>query len=550
MKINDLMISNEIKHALSDMGYEEYTPIQEQTIPLCLEGKDIIGQSQTGTGKTAAFAIPILEKIDPNLKKPQAMILCPTRELAVQVAEEFKKIAKYKEGIRSVAVYGGEPINRQIMTLKKGAQIIIGTPGRTIDHITKRHTLKTEHINTIVLDEADEMLKMGFREDIELILESVSDERQTILFSATMPKPILNITDKYQNSPKLIKVTSKDITADTIKQEYCETKTSYKIEALSRLLAINNSLRCLVFCNKKRVVDDVNDELLSRGINSEKIHGDLKQLQRMSVLRKFNNSLVNVVVATDVAARGLDIKEVDLIINYDVPEKEEYYVHRIGRSGRAGNKGHAITLVASHEKRRLINIMHYTKKKIDKIKIPTMKQVNDSKVISFIKEITETIQNENLDDYKDILNQIDTMYTIEDICASLIKKNLELEEVTHENDINVKLKQSNTDSRGYERPKRKHDKGKNGKSKGARDKDMVRVFITIGKKDDIKPKHILGAIAGECDINGKYVGAIDVLNNFTFADIHKDYVKKVVKKLDGKKINNKKVAIELAKVTK
>ena len=548
MKINDLQISEEIKHALSDMGYEEYTPIQEETIPLCLEGKDVIGQSQTGTGKTAAFAIPILERIDPNLKKPQAMILCPTRELAVQVADEFKKIAKYKEGIRSVAVYGGEPINRQIMTLRKGAQVIIGTPGRTIDHITKRRTLKTDDINMMVLDEADEMLKMGFREDIELILESIKDDRQTILFSATMPKPILNITKKYQKEPVLIKVKAADITADTIKQEYCETKTSHKLEALMRLLAVNNSSRCLVFCNKKRIVDNLNDELLSKGINTEKIHGDLKQVQRMSVLRKFNRAIVNVLVATDVAARGLDIQDVDLIINYDVPEKEEYYVHRIGRSGRAGKDGHAITLVASHEKRKLINIMHYTKKKIGKIKIPTMTQVNSSKINVFINDITATIQNENLDDYKNILNQIDTMFTIEDICASLIKKNLELEEITHENDINVKLSHSNTDSRGYERPRRKNDEKRNkNREKSKRDKDMVRIFITIGKKDDVKPKHILGAIAGECNINGKYVGAIDVLNNFTFADVHKDHVKKVVKKLDGNKINSKKVAVELAK---
>lgn len=574
MKINDLNVSEEIIRAVSDMGFEEFSPIQEQAIPFCLEGRDIIGQSQTGTGKTAAFAIPILEKIDPKNRKPQALILCPTRELAVQVADEFKRIAKYKTGIRIVAVYGGEPINRQISALSSGAQIIIGTPGRTIDHITKRHTIKTSEISMVVLDEADEMLKMGFREDIELVLSSIPVEgRQTILFSATMPPDILAITKKYQTSPELVKVTQSVVTADTITQEYCEMKASHKFEALARILEVNRPTRCLVFCNTKNQVNEVADELMARGFSSEKIHGDLKQELRMSVLKKFNRSIINILVATDVAARGLDIKEVDLVINFDVPDKEDYYVHRIGRSGRAGLEGRAITLVNGYETRRLINIMHYTKHKIEKIKIPTMKQVNLSKTDAFIQEITETIQNENLDDYKEILNQIDTMYTIEDVCASLIKKNLELTQSLHDNDINFVGRE--TRERGSSRPRTDRDRGSRdsrpssdrGGDRSSRperssersdrpnrkrrdDKDMVRVFLNLGNKDDVMPKHILGAITNEAGIEGSQVGSIDVLERFSFVDIHQDVVKKVIKKLEGKTINDKKVAMEIATKSK
>ncbi|MCK5811318.1 MAG: DEAD/DEAH box helicase [Clostridiales bacterium] len=544
MEINKIMVSEEIKRALFDMGFENLTPIQEQAIPLLMEGKDLIGQSQTGTGKTAAFAIPILEKIDKNNRNPQALVLCPTRELAVQVANEFKKIAKYKHGIKTVAVYGGEPINRQIMAIKNGAQIIIGTPGRTIDHITKRRTLKTADISTLVLDEADEMLKMGFREDIELILQSIKDERQTILFSATMPKPILDITNRYQIDPQLIKVASKDLTADTVKQEYCEIKTSDKVDALFRLLAVHKPTRCIVFCNMKSRVDFVNEKLFIKGINAEKIHGDLRQTQRMQVLKRFNDAMINVLVATDVAARGLDIKEVDLIINFDVPEKPEYYVHRIGRSGRAGKDGHSITMVTKGHKNQFVSIMHYTKKQIEKIKIPTMKEVNDGKVQSFIQEISETIQNEKLDDYIEILNKFDTMYTIEDICASLIKHNIELEEITHENDINLMLKENYQSDNNSSRKSSK----KSGKSKG--DKNMVRIFMTVGRKDKVKPSHILGAVTGECDISGDKIGSIDILDKFTFFDVNKDVADKVVKKMNGQKINGRKVAVEKAKMSK
>ncbi|MDA3846526.1 MAG: DEAD/DEAH box helicase [Vallitaleaceae bacterium] len=555
MKIEALDISTPIKRAIYDMGFDEYTDIQTQAVPLLLEGKDVIGQSQTGTGKTAAFAIPILQKIDLDIRKPQALVLCPTRELAVQVAEEFRRIAKYMTAIKIVAVYGGEPINRQIIQLNKGAQIIIGTPGRTIDHITKRRTIKTNYISTFVLDEADEMLKMGFREDIEQILEAVPDDRQTVLFSATMPQPILDITKKYQLDPQLVKVTTQIMTADTITQQYCSVKSSDRMEALSRILKVFRPNRCIVFCNMKSTVDKVNDELQSRSFTSEKIHGDLNQELRMNVLSRFNNSVISILVATDVAARGLDISDVDLIVNYDMPEKEDYYVHRIGRSGRAGKEGRAITLVTGRDHWQLKNIVRYTHKHIDEIKIPTLEQVNQTKMSNFIEQIVEIIEHEELSPFLEILNQFDTVYPIDSICAALIKRDLDLEEDSKQNDINdyAGAKRGSGSSSGSRNDRSSGSKARGRGERGpkrATDKDMVRIFMTVGHKDNIKAKHIMGAITGECGVRGDQIGSIDILEKFSFADVHQDVAKKVVKKLHGQKVRDKKVAVEIAKHSK
>jgi len=559
--ISELSLSDSIYKALRDMNFEQLTDIQELAIPILLEGKDLIGQSQTGTGKTAAFAIPLLEKVDPVIKSPQAIILCPTRELAVQVANEFNKIGKYMRNIKTVAVYGGEPIYRQITQLKRGAQIIIGTPGRTIDHIN-RGTIKLDDIHTMILDEADEMLKMGFREDIEQVLSNMDTANvQTVLFSATMPQSIIDITKHYQKDPELIKVKSKLITADTITQQYLEVKRSHKIEAISRILEVDKPNRCIVFCNTKSSVNDVCDALMLRNFPSDKIHGDLKQEMRMDVLKKFNNSQINVLVATDVAARGLDIQNVDIVINYDVPDKADYYVHRIGRSGRAGKEGRAITLVSTGDRRLLRDITSYTKTVIEKISIPTNIEVNASKITDFIEELDEIIKGGDMHEYMTILNQIDTVHPLEEICAALIKKILSLDVNHHENDINFSVGDdkgrqrqafgNNRDRGSRDRNDRDGDRGSSApRSRKRDDKDMVRMFFNVGNKDNLKPKHILGAIAGECNVKGSQIGAIDMLDKFTFVDVHKDIAKIVLKKMEGNKINNKKVSVEIAKTSK
>ena len=348
LKFEDMEFSQEIKKAVSDMGFEEASPIQSQAIPYILEGKDVIGQAQTGTGKTAAFGVPILEMCDEENRQLQAIVLCPTRELCIQVAEEISKLAKYKKNVYILPVYGGQPIERQIKALKKGVQIVIGTPGRVIDHLN-RHTLKPGNINMVVLDEADEMFDMGFRDDIELILGKMPEDRQTVFFSATMPQEIMSFAKKFQKNPEIIKVVHKELTVPKVEQYYFELKPNMKTEILCRLIDIYNPKLSLVFCNTKRKVDELVLELQGRGYFADGLHGDLKQTQRDKVMSTFRSGNIDILVATDVAARGIDVDDVDIVFNYDIPQDEEYYVHRIGRTARAGREGTAFSFVVGRD---------------------------------------------------------------------------------------------------------------------------------------------------------------------------------------------------------
>ena len=321
LKFEELNLSKEVQRAIADMGFEEATPIQSQAIPSVLSGKDIIGQAQTGTGKTASFGIPIIETIDDHLKKVQAIVLCPTRELAIQVSEEIGELLKYKKNIKIVPIYGGQSIDRQIRSIQSGVQIVIGTPGRVIDHIN-RGTLKLNEIKMVVLDEADEMLDMGFRDDIEEILKTVPKERQTVMFSATMPKQILDLSKKYLTNPEHIKVVHKEITVPNVNQYYIELKPSMKLEALTRLIDIHNPKLSLVFSNRKKNVDDMVSHLQARGYSAEGLHGDMKQMMRDRVMGKFRNGKIEILVATDVAARGIDVDDIDAVFNYDMPQDD------------------------------------------------------------------------------------------------------------------------------------------------------------------------------------------------------------------------------------
>ena len=330
----------------------EATPIQSKTLEHLLDGKDVIGQSQTGTGKTAAYGLPIINSIDKTNNKVQALILCPTRELALQVVGELRKFAKYEEGVKSLAVYGGEGIEKQIMALKKGVKIIVGTPGRVMDHM-RRKTIKLANIKTVVLDEADEMLSMGFEEDIETILKETPEERQTVLFSATLDARIRAIAKKYLNEPVEVKIKAKELTVDKIEQIAIEVKQSMKDEALSRIIDVNNPKKAVIFCNTKRKVDDLIETLRQRGYSAESLHGDIKQIQREIIMKRFKGGEFQILIATDVVARGIDVDELNLVVNYDLPQEEEYYVHRIGRTGRNGAEGKAYTFVVGKEKRKL-----------------------------------------------------------------------------------------------------------------------------------------------------------------------------------------------------
>ena len=389
------LLDSRILRAIDDMGFEKMSPIQEQAIPLLLNGGDIIGQAQTGTGKTAAFGIPVIQKIDPENRRLQAVILCPTRELAIQASEELRKLAKYMHAIKILPVYGGQEIGKQITALR-GAQIIVGTPGRVMDHM-RRHTIKLDDVKMVVLDEADEMLNMGFREDMELILGQIPGEHQTALFSATMPQPILEITGKFQKDAKLVKVASKELTIPLVSQKYYRVKNQDKDAACVRLLEYYQPKLCLIFCNTKRKVDELAECLKQHGYQAEGLHGDMSQHQRDVSMNRFRNGSTNILIATDVAARGIDVDDVEAVINYDIPQDIEYYVHRIGRTGRAGRKGRSFTFAGGREIYRIREIERVCHTSIEEKKLPGAAKVMKAKAEKTLNQAWELKDSEDLE---------------------------------------------------------------------------------------------------------------------------------------------------------
>lgn len=418
---SDLNISPVMLKAIAELGYESPTPIQAQAIPILLEGKDILGQAQTGTGKTAAFGIPLIEHIDTHIRDVQAIVLCPTRELAIQVTEDFAHLSKYKKDIRMLSIYGGQSIERQFRSLKSGVNIVIGTPGRVQDHID-RGTLKLDKVRIVVLDEADEMLNMGFRDAIEKILTEVPKERQTILFSATMPPPILKLTKKFQQNPVEVKIHHKEITVPGIEQFYFEIRDREKLDLLSILLDINQFKLSLIFCNTKRAVDSLVEHLNARGFAADALHGDLRQSQRDHVMKKFRNGKLDILIATDVAARGLDVDDIDAVFNYDFPQDEEYYVHRIGRTGRAGKKGISFSFVTAKEIFRLKDIKRYTNAKIIRMDVPTANDVEAARMTKINDKIKSVLKSGELSGYvRKVESMLNEDYTLTELSAALLK---------------------------------------------------------------------------------------------------------------------------------
>ena len=418
-KFEELGISPATLKSLQRMGFEEATPIQAETIPLGLENKDVIGQAQTGTGKTTAFGVPMIDKIDYSKDIIQGIIIAPTRELAIQVSEELYKIG-YGKRARVLSIYGGQDINRQIRALKRPPHIIVGTPGRLLDHINRK-TLRLDHVQMVVLDEADEMLNMGFIEDIESILAQVPEEHQTLLFSATMPAPIQRIAERFMHEPQVIRVKAKEMTVSLIDQYYIETQERNKFDVLTRLLDIQSLELAIIFGRTKRRVDELAEALNLRGYNAEGIHGDLSQAKRMSVLRKFKEGNLDVLVATDVAARGLDISGVTHVYNFDIPQDPESYVHRIGRTGRAGNAGVAITLITPREKSYLHVVERTTRMKMERMEAPTLDEALEGQQKAAIEKITQTIESNNLQFYKQAANEMLENHDATSIVAAVLK---------------------------------------------------------------------------------------------------------------------------------
>lgn len=512
----NLKLSKKLLAAITEMGFEEPTPIQAKTIPLVLEGGDVVGQAQTGTGKTAAFGIPIVEHISDS-RHIQALVLTPTRELAIQVSEELAKIGKFRR-VKALPVYGGQAIDRQIRALKFGVQVVIGTPGRLLDHI-RRGTIKLNHISTLVLDEADEMLDMGFIDDIETILRNVPEERQTLLFSATMPEPIRRLAARYMKNPVEVTVSKEQITVPLIDQLYYETRD--KLDGLCRVLEAEDNNKVIVFCRTKKGVDELSASMQARGFLADGLHGDLTQAQRDRVMKKFRENQLEILVATDVAARGLDIENVTHVVNYDIPQDPESYVHRIGRTGRAGRKGVAITFIEPREYRQLKLIEKMIKTRIVRGQLPSAADLLDRQKEVVKNRLVYLIEQGNFTDYHPIVADLAADYDTQDIAAATLKLLLE------------GFRDKNEDKPTF---------GNTGAEKG-----MVRLFVNIGRAQNIRPEDIVRTFAEEADITGNLIGAINIYDKFSFVEVPADVAERVIAAMHKNMIKGYRINVEPAK---
>ncbi len=526
MLFTELNLPDEILKAVADMGFTEATQIQQKAIPIMLEGKDLVGRSNTGTGKTAAFGIPAIMKVEQGKKGVQVLILCPTRELAMQACDEMKKFAAYMPWVKPCAVYGGASMERQISELKRGANIVVGTPGRIMDHIG-RNTLRLDRIGTVVLDEADEMLNMGFREDIEEILKYVPEERQTVLFSATMPPPIMAITQEYQKDPVLIRIESKARTVDSIEQKYFEVPMGRKTDALRMLLIAYEPELAMVFCNTKKMVDELTEALVSKGFKAAGLHGDMKQASRTQVLDAFKSGRINILIATDVAARGIDVDDVDIVFNYDLPQDNEYYIHRIGRTGRAGKSGTAFTIISGRRQFfELKNIAAFIKTDIVRGELPTREEISARKAEHVFLKVISAVESGKYENVKPYLNELYKKgLSLEDIAAALLGMRLS-KEVKNIPDIEpVTRREKGQDRQGRSR--------------------TAKLELSAGRADRLAPNFVLGALVEATGMPGKSFGKIDIYDRFTTVEIPEADSDHIIESMTGIRINGQKVTAKL-----
>ncbi|GFD88551.1 ATP-dependent RNA helicase DeaD [Tenacibaculum sp. KUL152] len=545
MTFKDLKLPEPILQALEKVGYEKPSPIQAESIPLLLEGHDLLGQAQTGTGKTAAFALPMLANIDPEQRKPQLLVLAPTRELAIQVAEAFQVYASFSQKIKVLPVYGGQSYDNQIRQLKRGVQVVVGTPGRIIDHI-KRKTLDLSELKFLVLDEADEMLRMGFIDDVELILSHAPEERQTALFSATMPGPIKKITQRYLKDPKHVKIASKVSTASTIRQRYCQIAPHHKLEALTRIMEVEAFDGMIIFVRTKTATVELADKLSARGYDVEPLNGDIPQAARERTVEKLKQGQIDILVATDVVARGLDVERVSHVINFDIPYDSESYVHRIGRTGRAGRQGDAILFISHREKRLLFSIEKTTKQPIEAMPIPSISEINETRLSRFKQSVAEAAQDDSIETLMPIVEMIkeENEASPEVLMAALLK--------IAQGDEPLILKESDRPDLHSKPPRDSRDRnsrdGRERKPKTPRgnrkpEEGMQRFRIEVGHVHGAKPGNIVGAIANEANINSKHIGAIEIYDNFSTVDLPDGMPKETRDTLQGTRVAGQRLNI-------
>ncbi|WP_346929152.1 DEAD/DEAH box helicase [Clostridium sp.] len=514
-KFEELGLKDSILKSINDLNFENPSDIQEKSIPVSLQGYDIIGQAQTGTGKTLAFGAPILSNMGPKGGAIQTLILAPTRELAIQVSEELSKLCKY-EKYKILPIYGGQSFDRQLAALKRGVDIVVGTPGRILDHINRR-TLKLQNVKFLVLDEADEMLNMGFIEDIESILSNLDEERQTLLFSATMPRPIKNLSKNYMKpDTQHIVIAKKSMTVSKIQQSYFLVNSSNKFDSLCRILDVDNPTTTIMFCKTKKGVDELVDSLHSKGYSVEGMHGDMKQSQRMNTLAKFKNGQLHFLVATDVAARGIDVEDVTHVINYDLPQDIESYVHRIGRTGRANKEGIAYSFASRKEVSFIRQIENHTKSKIVKKDIPTLADIFSAKSGSLVENIGNVLQEDSYNTFLPMAKELINEYGAEDVTASLLK-------LMFDKELNCNYAEESVEV-----------------------DDTTRLFLSIGKLDKARAKDVIEFLDNTAGVKGKEIGRIDILDKFSFVDVPSNLVNIILENSKGKMFGKRKVNIEIS----
>ncbi|MFZ5493951.1 MAG: DEAD/DEAH box helicase [Verrucomicrobiota bacterium] len=576
---SELGLSPEILKAVDRMGFEEASPIQTAVIPHGLAGRDVVGQSATGSGKTAAFAIPAIEKVDVSLKRAQVLVLCPTRELAVQVAEEFGKLAMFRKGLMEVPIYGGQSYERQFRALAAGAQVVIGTPGRVMDHM-ERGTLRLDALKVVVLDEADRMLDMGFRDDIEHILKSVPEQRQCLFFSATMPRAIQELIKRHTRDPEWVRIESHAQNAPQVEQIYFEVDRRSKIEVLTRLIDLHDFRFGIIFCSTKIMVDELDEHLHARGYSTDRLHGDITQAQRTRVMDKFRRRGFEFLVATDVAARGLDVDDLEVVFNFDLPNDAEDYTHRIGRTGRAGKKGMAFTFVSGREIYKLQQMVHYARLKIRRERVPSLDEVEEARGNVFFEKLRATLEEKKFTSHDQMVDRLlEQGYTSTDIASALIHlmqgeaaepakqpAKVRAERIAANETPAAPVERADpnafpasshrTDAPGParstpEKPsrdrfaaqKRTYER----KPRTGREPGFATVSFNVGRRHLVTPADLVGKIAGVTRLPASIVGAIDIHEEQTLVDVAGEHAELVVAKLAGIRIRNQ--SLKLAIVT-
>jgi ATP-dependent RNA helicase DeaD len=548
----DLGIDKRVLHALRDVGYESPSPIQAATIPALLEGRHVVGLAQTGTGKTAAFAVPILSRLDLKQKKPQALVLAPTRELALQVAEAFERYAAHMPGVHVLPVYGGQAYGVQLSALRRGVHIIVGTPGRIMDHLEKG-TLDLSELRFLVLDEADEMLKMGFAEDVETILADTPDDKHVALFSATMPSQIRRIAKKYLTDAAEITVKSKTTTAANTTQRYLEVAHLQKLDALTRILEVENFEGMIIFARTKSATEQLAERLRARGFSATAINGDMAQAQRERTINQLRDAKLDILVATDVAARGLDVERISHVVNFDIPTDTESYVHRIGRTGRAGRTGDAISFITPRERHLLRAIEKATRQPLTPMRLPTVEDVNVTRVAKFTDSITTALASDQMTFFRDLINEYEQQHDVPaaDIAAALA--------VLAQDGQPLLLKpepapapvhrERDTDNRGKDKGKARYeDRGRPAERRprrGGSDVPMATYRIAVGKRHKVEPRQIVGAIANEGGLQRADFGHIDIRTDHSLVELPADLSRDTLARLDATRISGKLIALTL-----